>query len=369
MKVQIAPYTAEFIERVRMFNERISTGGWGEYQLPLDPGFLDRSREGPLPWDAWLALDAGEVRGGYLARRQQFSFDGDVRTLAFYNLSLSEGVVDKRYAPVSMKMAASAVSNYRHLFALGMGGLERRLPLFLKALGWSLYEIPFLFFARRPGRVLRNIDSLRSTPWRRAALDIAAFTGAAWAAVGLAQALRKSGTAAPEAECAVEREFGSWADEVWASCGGSFSMIGVRNSAALNALYPPRMARISRLRISLGGKPIGWAVTIHTRMSGDRRFGDLHVGALVDCLARHEDARTVAQAAARFLMRQDVDLIVSNQSHGVWVEALRGLGFLNGPSNYVLAVSKPLAAMLDPFQENVRRAHITRGDGDGPIHL
>src|SRR5678815_3226809 len=49
--------------------------------------------------------------------------------------------------------------------------------------------------------------------------------------------------------------------------------------------------------------------------------------------------------------------------------ALAGCGFRTGPSNFIFAASKKLAALLDPWSAHVGRIHLTRGDGDGPIHL
>jgi len=44
---------------------------------------------------------------------------------------------------------------------------------------------------------------------------------------------------------------------------------------------------------------------------------------------------------------------------------LRRSGFLEGPSNFIFAAAKKLAALSSAFDE----FHINRGDGDGPIHL
>src|SRR5678815_6030997 len=74
-------------------------------------------------------------------------------------------------------------------------------------------------------------------------------------------------------------------------------------------------------------------------------------------------------AAAAALQERGVDLIVSNQSHAAWAAALAGCGFGTGPSNFIFAASKKLAALLDPWSAHVGRIHLTRGDGDGPIHL
>jgi hypothetical protein len=62
-------------------------------------------------------------------------------------------------------------------------------------------------------------------------------------------------------------------------------------------------------------------------------------------------------------------VIVSNQSHAAWRRALLASGFLRGPSNYLLALSPRLSEKLQPVETLRRRFHLTRGDGDGPIHL
>jgi hypothetical protein len=51
------------------------------------------------------------------------------------------------------------------------------------------------------------------------------------------------------------------------------------------------------------------------------------------------------------------------------VRAFRRAGYLTGPSNYPLSTSRQLTALLAPLEENEQRIHVTRGDGDGRIHL
>jgi len=66
-------------------------------------------------------------------------------------------------------------------------------------------------------------------------------------------------------------------------------------------------------------------------------------------------------AAAGFLRERGVDLIVSNQMHPAWGAALRGAGFFQAPSNFLLAISPKLGETLrDP-----RGIHINRGMGMG----
>jgi hypothetical protein len=108
-------------------------------------------------------------------------------------------------------------------------------------------------------------------------------------------------------------------------------------------------------------------VVLDTQKQRDRHFGDLRLGSVVDVLARRADAPHVVWAARCFLKDRGVDLIVSNQSHAGWADALRTAGFLSGPSNFAFAASKALAEELG--SATVRDVHLNRGDGDGPIHL
>jgi hypothetical protein len=369
MGVEITPYTASCIDGVRQFNQRLALGGEGEYQLPPDLRQFDDSAAGPIPWEGWLAVDDGVVRGGYLLRWQEFSFRGEIRKVAFYNLSVSEGAIDPAYAGVSMRMITNAVSRAPLMFALGMGGVEKRLPRFLRGFGWKLYEIPFQFRAVNPGAVVRNIAAIRSNALRRAAFDLAAVSGIAWASIGTLQAWRRKTGSHAGMRYEEVPDFASWAESVWNACGSCFAMIALRDGRNLDALYPKSMPRISRLKVFSGSALVGWAVVRNTQMKAHRQFGDLHVGTLVDCLSLPEHAPLVAEAAERFLEARGVDIIVSNQCCGLWREALADRGYLPGPSNFAVAVSRQLAKLLDPFDRNVSAVHLTRGDGDGPIHL
>ncbi len=145
--------------------------------------------------------------------------------------------------------------------------------------------------------------------------------------------------------------------------------MSVRDSAALNVLYPPGDGRFLRLAVSSRGRAVGWAVLLDTRMSGNAFFDDLRVGSIADGLALPGCAEAVAFASARFLSERGVDLIVSNQSHEAWLRALRRSGFLPGPTNFFLALSPALAERWKTAGGFPAGLHINRGDGDGPIHL
>src|SRR5207253_10007952 len=124
------------------------------------------------------------------------------------------------------------------------------------------------------------------------------------------------------------RGFGSWADELWEACHGRYGALGVRDSETLNRLYPAGEERFLVWKVIRGDRVIGWAVGLDTAMRDDKYFGDLRVGSIVDALALPEDARAVAAACARALSERGVDIMISNQCHRAWGDALRKAGFL-----------------------------------------
>ena len=145
--------------------------------------------------------------------------------------------------------------------------------------------------------------------------------------------------------------------------------VAVRDQAALDVLSPQSDARFQRRRVRSGATDIGWSVSLATEFHGDRYFGDLKVGTIVDGFARPEDAATVLYHADHHLARLGVDLIVSNQAHRDWGNALSRLGYRPGPTNFYFAAAPSLLEILGPLAAALPRMHLNRGDGDGPIHL
>ena len=108
---------------------------------------------------------------------------------------------------------------------------------------------------------------------------------------------------------------------------------------------------------------------LDTVMADDKYFGNMRVGSIVDCLALPEDAGIVMAAATRVLEGRGVDLLLSNQSHPDWCHGLKMAGFVEGPSNFFFVASKALTNLLNEIDPAGRAIHLTRGDGDGLIHL
>ncbi len=354
MRIEIQPFSPEWLAALREFNARLEATGM---QLPEDPEaeMLPGSR-------MYLAVEGREVRGGYILRPQTFSFGGELRRVAHLRLPLSEGAVNRSYARVGPLLVRSAEKAEPLLYALGMGGLDRPLPRMLQALGWSVTPVPFYFHVVHAARFLRAIRAIRKTRLRAFLMDVAAWSGAGWLLIRSRQKRREQ--PAPKKIHAEEAaDFGPWADEIWTTAQPEYAMAAVRDAGALQQLYPAREQRFLRLRVNSRG----WALLVDTQMQGDRYFGDLRVGTIVDCMASldADGPERVIHAARRYLKKCGVDLIVTNQSHAAWRAALRAAGFLQGPSNFLYGASKALAALGIPDEE----MHINRGDGDGPVHL
>ena len=86
-------------------------------------------------------------------------------------------------------------------------------------------------------------------------------------------------------------------------------------------------------------------------------------------IAGPEDAEAVVGAAVEALRERGVDLMLSNQSHPAWCQALRRSAFLPAPSSLAFAASPELAKELRAIDPEGRGMHVNRGDGDGPWGL
>jgi hypothetical protein len=368
--VRIRPYEERDVPAVAALNERLAAGG-SPFRFPSSPvpAWLPPGPGRPLWQELYVAEDDGEIRGGYVLKRQRFGVRGELRSsVGFGQLPLSEGAVDRRFGMLGVRLLRDMVRRSPELFFLGMGGLRLPLPAMLARMRWTLRPVPFLFKPLRTGRVLRGLTALRSSATRRLALDALALSGLGALGSALAGRLLARRPPADLAWEPVDR-FDAWADEVWQATWRSHALIGLRDGASLGSLYPAGAERFLRLRMLRSGRVVGWAVLLDTAMRDHKQFGSLRVGTLADCLARPGHETDVAAAATRTLAERGVDLIVSNQAHGAWRAALRAQGFFAGPSNFFFAASPALAALLAPFDESLPSIHMNRGDGDGPIHL
>lgn len=372
MELEIRPFLPEDQPRVAALNERLRAGNAG-YRFPTSPvpAWLPPAPGRRLYQEHFLAVDAaGEVRGGYILKHQEFLVAGQVRSLADYQLPLSEGIIDTRFNFVGLRLLTNALGRQRLLFVLGVGASDEPLIRMLAAMRWRVATVPFFFRVVRPYRFLRNISYLRRRTGLRVACDMAAFTGLGWLALKAAGGLLAGRLPRdPDVAWSEVASFASWADDIWEAAQPAYHLIAVRNREVLQILYPRQSARFIRLLVARQGRPVGWAVLLATPMTGHKYFGNMKVGTLVDCLALPGEEPAVVAAATEALHQRSVDLMVSNQAHETWQAALKRCGWLAGPSNFLFAASPDLARLLEPWQAGVMRFHLNRGDGDGPINL
>jgi hypothetical protein len=368
MPIIIQPYREEHEQAVREFNQRLMANGGSDDLLfftSAKPQWLPKTEGANLYQEFFLALDGEVMRGGYALKHQDFQFsDGTTRSIGYYHHPISEGVVDAKYATLGAMLLKDAMNRAPLLYCLGMGGYDRPLPKMLMRLGWSHFAVPFYFKVVRPNRFLREMQALRTSQLRKLALDFATFSGAGWAAIKAMQAFRRLGSTKPAAfQVDQVREFSDWTNALWEQARRHCTLTAVRNCQTLRTLYPPTETHLMRLRVRRAEQDIGWAVIGERRK--DEKYGDLRVGSIVDCWAAPQEALAVVSAASSAAADLGMDLIVSNQSHQMWIRAFEQAGFVNSTSNFIFAAGKKLAALLDPFAENRTRFHFTRADGDG----
>lgn len=371
MDITIIPYTEEWVPAVAAFNARLKAGGMRmRFPEAPTPTWLPRLLGRSLYQEYFLAVSSDAVRGAYILKSQEFVLRGEIVTIGNFQLPISEGTVDKAFAAVGLQLLADALRRQPLLYSLGIGGHQESLTQLLRAMGWNITPVPFLIRVHHPLRFLREITYLRTTVARRALLDALAVSGLAAVAIRLGQALAKRPRRlAREVSVARVPNFEGWADELWHHVSPHYTLAAIRNSAVLNILYPASDQRFIILKISVGQMPVGWAVLLATPLSEHSHFGNMKLGSIVDNLALPGDEAVVAAAATNWLEREGVDLIVSNQTSAEWVTAIRRRGYLQGPSNFLLALSKALTERLVPLARYWPGIHMNRGDGDGPIHL
>lgn len=369
MSLVVKPYAQSDIGSVKAFNRRVLAHG-DAYRPIL---FAEECIPEWLPPDGrcntyneyFLAIEDGVVRGAYALKHQPFCFQGkEIRPVACFHHVVSEGLFVKRYASVGALLLKDALRRSPFLYALGMDGFDKPLPRMLAAMGWSQFPVPFYFRVLRYRSFLRNLQSFRSGRARRVLSDMAAATGVGGLAIKMAQAVaRQLGPGVGAHTVEKIWSFSDWCDGVWERSKSSYAWIAVRDKSALNTFYPAGDQLFTRLRVTAGGRVLGWAVIAERRKAA--RFGSMRVGSIVDALALPEDAPAVIRAATEALEARDIDLIVSNQSHRAWCRALGASGFLRASSAFIFAASKELARALALFEHNGPLIYINRSDGDG----
>jgi hypothetical protein len=361
MGIRISPFLEKESSYVREFNNRVR-GSVGAFEFPETPRleWLPPIEGRRIFQESFLEWEGGEVHGGYVLKRQDFSFAGAVEPIACYHSALSEGLAEIRYEDVAGYLIEDALQREPLLYAFEAGNIESARTRIPQTSAWKWSALPSYYRIVHPARYLRNMETLRTTGMRRFLLSLAALTGAGWAAMRLEQRMHANPKPAPAMVDFFDR-FGPWVDELWTQCAKVYPFLAVRNAETLGILYPG--GKFLRMKVSTGGKTVGWAVALDPQMQWDKRYGDMRLGSIVDCLALPEHALYVVSAARRVLERRGVDLVICGHSHPAWRSALSGAGFVEGPSDFAFGTAPELAAKIAAASA-FDKLYLMRGDGN-----
>lgn len=372
--LRLEPLGAPLVPAVEAFHSRLEAQGGPPYRFGtrIDPP-ADAALPSPMRMETWLAVDGEQVRGGILMQHLWMDSATGRTPAVNIQLPLSEGTVDRRYSHVGMWLIRSVQRREPRVFAVGMGSMEQPLPQMLAALHWTVVPVPFFFHVHRPHRFLREMPMLRRSAARRLLVAAAAHTGAGFIGVrlgtGVRTLLRRGMRRVRRLDVKPLVDWGPWATDIWERVHAANSLAVVRDEASLRILYPPVGDRTRCYRVDDGGRAVGWFVLLTTRMQDSAYFGNLHVGTILDAQAIGGFERHVLAAARRTLYSLHVDLSVTNQLHARWQRACEENGYWRGPSNFLFAASPALVKAAGSESDVLARVHLTRGDGDGRIHL
>jgi hypothetical protein len=365
--IAIQPFETGHSPAVADFNRRLAAAGskWRFPEHP-EPSWLARAPGSPVFQEFFVAANGAFVRGVYALQHRPAAIGGEEVPVGCFYLPISEGMIDRRFTLVAALLLRDAIRREPLSYTVGMPGADSQAGKLVAALGCERRAVPFFVRVEHGARFAREARYLRRKPALARALDLAAASGLATPGAKLVRLALRRGPGLGDAGVETLPGFGAWADEVWQRCRGRYSFVALRDAATLNRVYPAADEGLERVRVVRGGQTLGWAVLQRAELQGDPTFGSLHVGRINDCLAAPEDAGVVIRAAADTLAARGVDLMLSNQLHPAWGEALGRNAFLPVPSNFVLGPTAALAARIRAHDPELRNVHMNRGDGDSP---
>lgn len=373
MAIRVTKHTKEFRAAARDFNKRMHDAGsrWGIYLEPEADWLVGQPSE--KVWrEHYVAVDeTGSVHGGFVLKPQEWLIRGETQIVTDWQGPVSEGSVDSRYVLLAMRMMREMTKLYPAVYSWGHGGSDQPMLQMVRKMNWPMHETPFCLLIVKPYRFLRLNRYLRGKKLQRFILDVMAVSGVGYVAVRTIQLFNRLRPHKHfSARAQTFDQFEEWADDLWDTCKDKYDAIALRDSASMNRLAPEgNWPPVTRLRIEKDGTTIGWALVLNTKMSSDARFGDLHVGSVVDCLADPDHSGEVVWACTQFLKEKGVDIVVSNQAHPKWVQGFSANGYLLLPRRRLFVMSPALRQMLEPFDETAKGLHLTNMDGHGPHSL
>ncbi len=368
--MKIVEYKPSHIKSVLAFNDRLKKNAI-KYKFPENyKSKLFPNYSGNIVYEEmYLIIDEKEhVRGGYKLKFQKFYFKGSYLNMGFFHLPLSEGLINKKYNAVSLMIYRHAIKREKHIFVLGIGGMDEKLAIMLKSFGWGLRLVPFYFRIINLKNFINNIKYLNKNKFIMFIIKICFYSGISKLLLKIYNIIMDRNIISDKRYDTVEY-FDTWADKIWNEAKNQYSFISVRDSETLNMIYPKTNKKFIRIKVFYRSEIVGWCVLLKTKLLNHKQFGNMFLGSIVDCLSLkgHEDL--IIKCAIEYLTNHKVDLIVTNQSSIIWCKSLRSSAFINGPSNFVFGIPKTLLDNFNNYYESFKKFHFNRGDGDGPINL
>ena len=360
MSYLLEPYAPELVPAVVDFNRRLaeSTEHRGvAIRLPEVSNLAGRQE-----WR--LLVDPTRVvRGAVLLQRERCLVGPAEQEVLNLQSPITEGAVNRAYAAAGPILVRRVLETNPLAYAVGMGSLDSPFARLLQGMRWRVSLVPFLAFALRPRLVVETFLTGDRRPEFLNYLPAGLLTGTGGAMLAAWQASRKLAGGNRGLASEFIRGWPAARDDLWHRVRDEIGFGFVRDSAGLDQAYPPADHWLEALGLRKDTKT-AWAVITQGRLANSDHFGQLTVATVLDALADRGLETDLVRQTLQSIRSADADLCIANFTHPRLIAAFRSSGFLTLPSNYVLALSPALASAVGSSI-----VHVTRGDGDGRVHL
>ena len=356
-------------ELIQNFNNELKVNGYN-FKLPFSSKNI--SRKNFIIQNHFILTDNNNlVRAGYTLKQQWFKINNDIIKVGYYYNPITAGLFNKKYNVCGLLLLNDAQKKNSNLFSLGMGSYSNSLPKLIKALKWKLKKVPFFFKIINPNNFLKNINYFKNNKLKSLIIYFLEKSGFGWIFIKLIFFLSSLQNnifnKKNEISCEEVNFFDNDVNDVWKNTKKNNSFIALRNNEYINSLYNNK--KFVKLKFTENKKIVGWSISLCNKVTDHKFFGNMCLGSVVDCLSLKDKESDIINKTFKILEKKGADLVVSNQSHRLWKKAFWKNGFIRGPSNFIFASSPVLSKKLDFNNKLSNDAHITRGDGDGPINL
>ena len=351
MRYRLVPFTTEWEPATVRANIRFRDSKVVPYLLPGQAS--PEEAGGPVRRQHWLVVDADdEVRGGCLLQSQRAWVDGEETDVVNVQSPLSEGLADRRHAGLAPWLLKELVRRYTFTYSIGMGGEDAPYARLLRALGWRVEPAPFYFRVLAGRLFLAHMQPLRNHPKL-------GQVAAAGAAIPLLPDIGFTLLHAWRTRKPRQEPTASKTSPDWTNFRVRYGFAVDRTPTVLDYLYPSADRNTRRITT-----PGAFGLLRVSAFRGHVQFGDLVVVTLVEAFCQPGSEHALFRAVVEEAKGAGAALVVTNQTAPELGQALTSAGWLSYTSNYMVALSPPLAGRVGS-----QPIYVNRGDGDGLLNL